>query len=1235
MEEKKIPQKVLLKQQSSLSGKSRLPGGGLFGLEIRAFPKLIGMFLFFILLGTANANAADVKLEVDSGVKPVAGKPIPSKGQTQDGTAAWEALWFRLTEDPTAAGIPVDTLLPFDTLTVYAVDITFKPYGSNVLEIKDGDSLTVGSEKYPILFSKGSDTIVVQFLVTERRVPQYKGDGIVLERPVVGGSPSISVKDVSGVAAGEITRWEPPLPKDGKFDAGKKYTATIKLTAAEGFTFYQTGGNDWFKVTADSIKETKHTLNSDSIEVTFKETTPRIDLDLYKDYNLRVPVAGDSVNNDTIQAKSTKKIGVKWYETGGESKVDLLNTGKVYVARFSLGGNDVQPGYTLYGITDSTNSFEFSGATVDSIIYADSVVNVYFQETARTIDIYYPDSSVIKAWENAIGAATPIAGRQAVLLDTLAPSNETFEITGGEWKATKGAGLDKDGRFVAGSVYKAFLTLKPKPGYTTYGVDTVGATFPIAGHTITIEAVERDSAIFSATYDATAANPTMKEAFSITRPAPGKAAQDTVTVADGNSYKVSKKIDWKPSKPTKDSFLLDSTYTASFDIEIQGGDSTLYGLTSSFYTFTGADSVELTVYPDSATKGRLTVTYKTEKTIPFDFDIKKPVAGGTPQAGVAEKTSVYKKADITWTGVSGAVGKVFGADTIYQAKFALKPEAGKYTLYGLNADTVAAKNGGDSAKIDLTDNTIAIYYPKTAPTISISKENPLNVYPTENQAAPDTVIGKDYTGNIVWTYVGPEYTPDTLSAGEPFVKGRAYTAKFTLTADSVHTLYGLTIDTTKIQTRVDGWSAADSVSHTPNSGTVIVIYKPTEAAPKPANRKNAFALFGGFPVAGKDQAIYDTVKVVDGTAGFEIVNKYNGSDDSTKLRWRPYEDITQKFGADTSYYVEFWVTAQPGYTLGDLTTGDFFEIKGATVTNKVPATEKDTIWVKATVKTAPLITDSTLNIIPPKAGEYPQSKLTATTELQEAGITWTDADGATVGIGSVFLPGTVYKANLTVKHKPEYTFYGLPEDFFAAVADTVSNEAVGDAADSVDVRIVFGATSKSITHTNIVIEAPEAGATAQLSVQDPAVVADSVQWKASVAWTPEPAGNTFAPGVVYTAVFTFTGENGYSNILSPALNFTVNDQDGAYVSSPNSVTYIFPKTVTGIATLQGNGLRVAGSGGILKIKGLTIGEPISIYNLQGVLVSRRTALSGEQEIVLPAGIYIIVTSKERVKALHK
>jgi hypothetical protein len=63
--------------------------------------------------------------------------------------------------------------------------------------------------------------------------------------PVTGGTPVTAINDTE--YSGTVT-WAPALPADGKFAANTAYTATITLTAKEGYTFTGVTAN-YFSVT--------------------------------------------------------------------------------------------------------------------------------------------------------------------------------------------------------------------------------------------------------------------------------------------------------------------------------------------------------------------------------------------------------------------------------------------------------------------------------------------------------------------------------------------------------------------------------------------------------------------------------------------------------------------------------------------------------------------------------------------------------------------------------------------------------------------------------------------------------------------------------------------------------------------------------------------------------------------------------------------------------------------------
>ncbi|MDR0864388.1 MAG: hypothetical protein LBO74_05580 [Candidatus Symbiothrix sp.] len=93
--------------------------------------------------------------------------------------------------------------------------------------------------------------------------------------------------------------------------------------------------------------------------------------------------------------------------------------------------------------------------------------------------------------------------------------------------------------------------------------------------------------------------------------------------------------------------------------------------------------------------------------------------------------------------------------------------------------------------------------------------------------------------------------------------------------------------------------------------------------------------------------------------------------------------------------------------------------------------------------------------------------------------------------------------------------------------------------------------------------------------------------------------------------------------------------DEAFVDATPVVREITITQKTGIYTLQANDLKTTVTNGLLKVSGLTAGQSLSVYSIQGATIYRQTAVTSEQGIQLPAhGVYLVVSDEKKIKVVY-
>jgi hypothetical protein len=90
--------------------------------------------------------------------------------------------------------------------------------------------------------------------------------------------------------------------------------------------------------------------------------------------------------------------------------------------------------------------------------------------------------------------------------------------------------------------------------------------------------------------------------------------------------------------------------------------------------------------------------------------------------------------------------------------------------------------------------------------------------------------------------------------------------------------------------------------------------------------------------------------------------------------------------------------------------------------------------------------------------------------------------------------------------------------------------------------------------------------------------------------------------------------------------------DAAEVTQTRTVT-VAPEVA--IHSLQTSGLKAAVINSILKVGGLTFGETLQVYSIQGSTIYRQTAVTTEKSINLPAhGVYVVVSGEKKIKVVY-
>lgn len=196
-------------------------------------------------------------------------------------------------------------------------------------------------------------------------VTEFNINGIAT--PAVGG-PLASTIAASKQYTGNVS-WD---PKHDTFKPGEQYTATITLTAADGYSFAGVAANA-FKV---ANATTTNDAGSNIVKAEFAKLDPVV-LDSLTIKAFNAPAAGSTAISETTATEHYLASPVKWFENGMEmASGATFAKGTQYTAQIAL---KMVPGYTFSG---KTIVIEGTGADTAKTSYGDDVITISYPSTA-------------------------------------------------------------------------------------------------------------------------------------------------------------------------------------------------------------------------------------------------------------------------------------------------------------------------------------------------------------------------------------------------------------------------------------------------------------------------------------------------------------------------------------------------------------------------------------------------------------------------------------------------------------------------------------------------------------------------------------------------------------------------------------------------------------------------------------------------------------------------------------
>ncbi|MDR1787171.1 MAG: InlB B-repeat-containing protein [Treponema sp.] len=798
---------------------------------------------------------------------------------------------------------------------------------------------------------------------------------------------------------------------------------------------------------------------------------------------------------------------VEWLtEAGTPFTGSTFANATIYKAAVTL---EAKTAYTFTGVT--ANAFTCAGAV--------SVISGAGGGTQMVVTITFPATyqATVVTLFSLYGLVTAPARGAAPVITAINTAQYTGTVA---WQIETGAPFIGS-TFAASTVYRAYIILTAKTGYTFTGV--AANTFTCTGAVSVTNA--QNSGIVTISFPATAAAPVSLFSLSdfVSAPvlgaAPGTAAIDTAQYTGTVAWQTASGASF-----TGSAFAASTVYKAIVTLTAKTG-FTFTGVPANAFTCAGAASVT-----NSANSGTVTITFPVTAVRVSLFSLNgfvtAPVRGAAPDT-TAITTTQYT-GTVAWQTASGAafIGNTFAASTVYKAVVTLQAVSG-YSFMGVAenaftcAGTTMVTNSADSGVVTLT------FPATTAAPVSLFSLNGLLTAPVKG-AAPDTsaINTAQYTGTVEWkTASGASFS------GSVFAAATIYKAVVTLTAKTGYTFTG-------VAANAFTYTGAE-VTNSANSGIVSITFPVTEAPPP----VTLLSLDGLVTPPVKDAAP-DTTAI--NTA------QYTGT-----VAWQTASGAAftgSVFAGYTVYKAVVTLQAKTGYSFIGVGANTFTCSSAASITN---AENSGTVTITFPVTASVQINLLSLNglVTAPVRGAAPDTTLINTAQYTGT-VAWLTENGAPF-TGIVFAPLSVYKAVVTLQAKAGYTFTGV-----AANAFTCSSAvSVTNAENSGNVTLTFPATAVPLVSLLALDELVSAPASFRLPDTTPI---NTTQYTGAVAWqTASGASYTsaFARNTVYKAVVTLEVKAGYTFTDLPANAFTYTGASSV-TNSANSgiVTITFPPT---------------------------------------------------------------------------
>jgi len=372
--------------------------------------------------------------------------------------------------------------------------------------------------------------------------------------PVIGGTPVTAITE-NDQYSGTVS-WEPNHPV---FAPATRYTATISLTAKDGYTLQGVAAN-FFKV--EKARTASNLANSGVVTVVFSTTAgttkdPAV-IDLSAVPGVIVPV-----NGGTPVATITENDQYSGTVTWSPTVTGIFAPNTQYTATITL---TAKPGFTLQGV--AADSFTVVGASANNSVNS-GVVTAVFPETYTEITINIKDIA---------GVTVPVTGGTAgfSIIDT---DQYTGTVT---WSPATLPTFPP--AFASATLYTATITLIEKAGYTLQGV--TANLFTVAGASSVRNSA--DSGVITAVFPKTDTTISIATITGITAPKAGGAPVPIITATAQYTGTVS----WRTSDGVEltGPFVDYNVYIATISLTAKTG-YTFHGVAANSFTVTGASSI--------------------------------------------------------------------------------------------------------------------------------------------------------------------------------------------------------------------------------------------------------------------------------------------------------------------------------------------------------------------------------------------------------------------------------------------------------------------------------------------------------------------------------------------------------------------------------------------------------------------------------------------------------------------